>query len=242
MRAWRSDSAGDHLALGIVLGMHLVPYLPPPAGPFQVGTVLWDIGRPDAGAVPVRRSAACPVSAQLWYPAQPGSGDGRAPYRSGRRALTVGRALGSHRRDDERRALVTPRAVSGSCVSPRAGRVCAARTPLSCRTWPAAASLSRRSAMTIRHVRAWTVRPAAPPRRKWIFRRRPRSNARSASPIKKSDGWPRRRRGSSMRCRRWIGPTRPAVSVAGLTSIVSASWDILSAARSPCSCVGVTRG
>ena len=30
------------LVFGIVLGMHLIPYLPPPAGPFPVGTALWE--------------------------------------------------------------------------------------------------------------------------------------------------------------------------------------------------------
>jgi len=41
--------------------------------------VLWDIDRPEMGSRP-SKGKACPVSVQLWYPAQPGSGDGRAPY------------------------------------------------------------------------------------------------------------------------------------------------------------------
>ncbi len=59
------------------MGIHLVPYLPTPTGPFQVGTVLWGI---HPGSVPSARGG-CPVSVQLWYPAELGSGDGRAPYR-----------------------------------------------------------------------------------------------------------------------------------------------------------------
>jgi dienelactone hydrolase len=51
----------------------LIPFLPTPAGPFQLGTVLLGPLSP-AGA-------SCPVSVQLWYPAEPGSGDGRASYR-----------------------------------------------------------------------------------------------------------------------------------------------------------------
>jgi dienelactone hydrolase len=58
--------------------MHLIPYLPLPTGPFQVGTVLFDIN--PSGKGPVSSKGACPVSAQLWYPAERGSGDGRAPY------------------------------------------------------------------------------------------------------------------------------------------------------------------
>lgn len=68
------------LAFGIVLGMHLIRGLPPPAGPFPVGTVLWDVNSSGKGS-PAWESGACPVSVQLWYPAEPGSGEGRAPYR-----------------------------------------------------------------------------------------------------------------------------------------------------------------
>jgi dienelactone hydrolase len=59
------------------MGIHLIPYLPPPTGPFQVGTVLWGI---ESGSLP-SASGGCPVSVQLWYPAERGAGDGRAPYR-----------------------------------------------------------------------------------------------------------------------------------------------------------------
>lgn len=58
------------------MGIHLVPYLPAPTGPFQVGTVLWRIDLSPSAL------GDCPVSTQLWYPAEPGSGDRRAPYRS----------------------------------------------------------------------------------------------------------------------------------------------------------------
>lgn len=68
------------LVLGIVVGIHFIPYLPPPAGPFPVGTALWGIDRPGAVSLP-SASRGCPLSVQLWYPAEPGSGDGRAPYR-----------------------------------------------------------------------------------------------------------------------------------------------------------------
>jgi dienelactone hydrolase len=68
------------LVIVFVLGISLVPYLPPPAGPFRVGTVLWDIDRSGAGSF-LSAGGGCPLSAQLWYPAAPGTGDGPAPYR-----------------------------------------------------------------------------------------------------------------------------------------------------------------
>jgi dienelactone hydrolase len=95
------------LVVVIVLGIHLVPYLPPPAGPFQVGTVLWGINRSSTGSFPSDRGG-CPVSVQLWYPAEPGTGDGRAPYRPAgdgllsaarwvRTGATLNAALSQHR-------------------------------------------------------------------------------------------------------------------------------------------------
>jgi dienelactone hydrolase len=63
-----------------LLGIPLVPYLPPPSGPFQVGTVLWRIDRFGTDSLLSAR-VSCPLSVQLWYPAAPGTGDGRAPYR-----------------------------------------------------------------------------------------------------------------------------------------------------------------
>jgi dienelactone hydrolase len=60
--------------------MRLIPYLPPPAGPFQVGTVVWEANRSSAGFFPSARGV-CPVSVQLWYPAEPRTGTGPAPYR-----------------------------------------------------------------------------------------------------------------------------------------------------------------
>jgi dienelactone hydrolase len=62
--------------------MYLIPHLPPPAGPFQVGTVPWGINRSGTDWLPSARGS-CPLSVQLWYPAKPGSGDGRAPYTPG---------------------------------------------------------------------------------------------------------------------------------------------------------------
>jgi dienelactone hydrolase len=95
------------LVCGIVMGVHLIPHLPSPAGPFQVGTVLWGINRSGTGSLP-SVPGGCPVSVQLWYPAEPGSGDGRAPYRPNgaglfsaerwvRTGATLNAALSSHR-------------------------------------------------------------------------------------------------------------------------------------------------
>ena len=70
---------GAVLVLGAVLGIHLIPYLPPPTGQFQVGTALWSAF--GEGSAPSARSG-CPLSVQLWYPAEPGTGSGRAPYYS----------------------------------------------------------------------------------------------------------------------------------------------------------------
>jgi dienelactone hydrolase len=68
------------------LGIRLIPYLPPPAGPFQVGTVLWETDRTGTESFSSARGG-CPLSVQLWYPAERGSGDGRAPYRLSGAAL-----------------------------------------------------------------------------------------------------------------------------------------------------------
>ena len=68
------------------MGIRLIPHLPPPAGPFQVGTILWDIDRTGADSFTSTRGG-CPLSVQLWYPAERGSGDGRAPYRPSGAAL-----------------------------------------------------------------------------------------------------------------------------------------------------------
>ena len=94
------------LVIVFVLGIRLVPYLPPPAGPFRVGTVLWDINRSGRGSLPSARGG-CRLSVQLWYPAEPGTGDGHAPYRPGtglfsaerwvRTGATLNAALSSHR-------------------------------------------------------------------------------------------------------------------------------------------------
>ena len=67
------------LVLGTVLGIHLIPYLPRPGGQFQVGTVQWSVDREGEGLLPLARGG-CPLSVQVWYPAEPSTGRGRAPY------------------------------------------------------------------------------------------------------------------------------------------------------------------
>lgn len=94
------------LVVMFVVGGRLVPYLPPPAGPFRVGAVLWDIDRSGTDALPSARGG-CLLSIQLWYPAEPGTGDGHTPYRPGaglfsaerwaRTGATLNAALSSHR-------------------------------------------------------------------------------------------------------------------------------------------------
>ena len=95
------------LVVVVVLRIHLVPYLPLPAGPFQVGTVLLRINRSGTGSIP-SGGGGCPVSVQLWYPAEPRSGDGHAPYRPAgagllsaarwvRTGATLNAALSQHR-------------------------------------------------------------------------------------------------------------------------------------------------
>ena len=44
------------LVVVFVVGIRLVPYLPPPAGPFRVGTVLWDIDRSGTDSIPSVRA------------------------------------------------------------------------------------------------------------------------------------------------------------------------------------------
>ena len=147
------------LVVVVVLGIRLAPYLPPPAGPFQVGTVLWDT------IAPVRallcRAGCCPLSVQLWYPAEPGTGDGLAPYRpegaallSAARWVRTGAILNA--------ALSSHQVRYPVLVSLPGWAGCAARTPRSCRIWPAVASSLRGSVMMIRHVRAWIDRLAIP--------------------------------------------------------------------------------
>src|ERR1700722_18006553 len=85
--SWKLPSlVAGCLVLMVVLSAHLVPYLPPPAGPFRVGTVLWGIDRLGPSSLPPGREV-CPISVQLWYPAEPGSGGTRAPYRPARAGL-----------------------------------------------------------------------------------------------------------------------------------------------------------
>jgi|SRR5579871_1756853 len=105
---WVLSAAGAAMFVtGIGLAIHLVPYLPPPAGPFPVGTMLWDANRSGGDSLSASRGR-CPLSVQLWYPAEPGGGDGLAPYRpSGasllsaerwvRTGATLNSALSTHR-------------------------------------------------------------------------------------------------------------------------------------------------
>jgi dienelactone hydrolase len=79
-KLWSVAAVCVALVFGIAVEIRLIPYLPPPAGPFQVGTVLLGTSPSSIGSLPPA-GASCPVSVQLWYPAEPGSGDGRASYR-----------------------------------------------------------------------------------------------------------------------------------------------------------------
>jgi len=110
------------LVFGIVLGIRFIPYLPPPAGPFPVGTVLWDIDRSGADWFSPARGG-CPVSVQLWYPAEPGGRRRTCAVPSVGRRFTLSCAVGSHRRDAGRCALARPHAVSRSSVTTRLGRL-----------------------------------------------------------------------------------------------------------------------
>ena len=105
--SWELASVGCALLVVVfVVGVRLLPYLPPPAGPFRVGTVLWDIDRSGTGSIPSVRGG-CALSVQLWYPAEPGTGAGHTPYRPGaglfsaerwvRTGATLNAALSSHR-------------------------------------------------------------------------------------------------------------------------------------------------
>jgi dienelactone hydrolase len=95
------------LVLGIVMEIPFIRQLPSPAGPLPVGTVLWDLDRPGAVSLPLA-NRGCPLSVQLWYPAEPGSGDGPAPYRPNgtglfsvahwvRTSATLNASLSAHR-------------------------------------------------------------------------------------------------------------------------------------------------
>ncbi|HEY1781872.1 MAG TPA: hypothetical protein VGG79_15835 [Roseiarcus sp.] len=77
------------LVLGTVLGIPLIPYLPPPGGQFLVGTAQWSLDREGKGSLPLARGG-CRLSARLWYPAEPSTGSGRAPYDSAGAGLLSG--------------------------------------------------------------------------------------------------------------------------------------------------------
>jgi len=70
-------SAGIVLALVTAL-VRSYPELPPPSGSFAVGTTRWDAGLGAAGST--SDADRCSVTVQLWYPAEPGTGVGPAPY------------------------------------------------------------------------------------------------------------------------------------------------------------------
>src|SRR5215471_8043586 len=72
------------LSVGVVIAavaalVRVYPELPPPAGSFAVGTTRWDAGlRSASGSAP--DAGRCSVTVQLWYPAEPETGVGPAPY------------------------------------------------------------------------------------------------------------------------------------------------------------------
>src|SRR6201995_767601 len=62
--------------------VRVYPELPPLAGYFFVETTRWDEGlRPASGPSP--DTGRCSITVQLWYPAEPETGVGPAPYDSG---------------------------------------------------------------------------------------------------------------------------------------------------------------
>ena len=89
------------LTAAAALAIHVQPKLPPPAGPFLVGTVEWEQGSREKSAV-MFDAHSCGITTQLWYPAEPGTGSGRAPYNPGKtnllsaqRWVTTSAALGA---------------------------------------------------------------------------------------------------------------------------------------------------
>jgi pimeloyl-ACP methyl ester carboxylesterase len=61
------------------LAIHLYPQLPPPVGQFHIGTVVLDVSSPEYSIL-ASDAHYCPITVQLWYPAEPGTGSQRAPY------------------------------------------------------------------------------------------------------------------------------------------------------------------
>ena len=59
--------------------VRVYPELPSPAGSFPVGTTRWDAGLRDAAGSP-SDPGLCSITVQLWYPADPRTGVGPAPY------------------------------------------------------------------------------------------------------------------------------------------------------------------
>jgi dienelactone hydrolase len=72
------------LSVGVVIAavaalVWVYPELPPPGGSFPVGTTRWDAGlRSASGSAP--DAGRCSATVQLWYPAEPETGVGPAPY------------------------------------------------------------------------------------------------------------------------------------------------------------------
>ena len=68
------------------LAIHAQPKLPAPAGPFPVGVVDWDLDSPEEATL-TSDARSCGITTQLWFPAEPGTGRGRAPYDTGKTSL-----------------------------------------------------------------------------------------------------------------------------------------------------------
>ena len=59
--------------------VRVYPELPSPGGSFPVGTTRWDAGLRGAAGSP-SDPGLCSITVRLWYPADPGTGVGPAPY------------------------------------------------------------------------------------------------------------------------------------------------------------------
>jgi hypothetical protein len=131
------------LSAGIVIAVvaalvRVFPELPPPAGSFAVGTTRCDPeGRGAAGSA--SETGRCSVTLQFWYPAEPGTGVGPAPYDWGDEGL-----LSAARWVKPAQGLTLPspprrRAIPSCCTFPN-GAAAPSPTPLWRVTSPAAAS------------------------------------------------------------------------------------------------------
>ena len=68
------------------LAIHAQPKLPAPAGPFPVGVVDGDLDSPEEATL-TSDARSCGITTRLWFPAEPGTGRGRAPYDTGKTSL-----------------------------------------------------------------------------------------------------------------------------------------------------------